>query len=81
MLRCGGAASIRAEKMGNDAALRDLRHDVNAQCVNLKRAAATLRGEPTADELDMLKLMSETTRSLTDKIAAYETILRGSPPK
>ena len=52
--------------------LRDLVHDVNAKCTNLKRAAAVLRGEPTAEELEFLKLMAEQSRSLADSIAAYE---------
>lgn len=53
-------------------ALADLVHDVNAQCTNLKRAAAVLRGEPTAEELEYLRLMVEQSRSLADGIAAYE---------
>lgn len=52
--------------------LRDLVHDVNAKCTNLKRAAAVLRGEPTAQELEYLALMTEQSRALADSIAAYE---------
>lgn len=67
--------------MENEAALADLVHDVNSKCTNLKRAAARLRGESTAAELKLLRLMSEAARSLADKISTYETARRGEPPK
>lgn len=67
--------------MANDPALTDLLHDVNAKCTNLKRAAAQLRGEPTAEERELLRLMSEQARALADKIAAYESSHRRLPPR
>ena len=58
------------------AELADLRHDINAKCPNLKRAAAQLRGEATDRELKLVRLMEEQARSLAERIAAYAAMLR-----
>ncbi len=63
------------------AELADLRHDVNAKCANLKTGAAQLRGEPTDDEFELARMMSEQARYLIARIAAYEAILRGGRRK
>lgn len=66
--------------MEKDSALSDLLHDVNAKCTALKRAAANLRGDSTSEELKLLRLMSEQSRVLADKISAYESRRRASAP-
>ena len=67
--------------MENDDLLSRLKHDVNGQCASLKSAAALLKGEPSADELELLRLMSEKARALADAISAYAAARRGERPK
>ena len=66
--------------MATDAGLRNLLHDINSKCWNLKNAAAILHEKPLAEELRLLKLMREQARELADTIAAYET-RRAAAPK
>ncbi|MEK7232920.1 MAG: hypothetical protein AAB268_03825 [Elusimicrobiota bacterium] len=65
----------------HSAVLADLRHDVNAKCSNLKRAAANLRGESTDKELKLVGLMEEQARALAERFAAYAAALRGGHRK
>ncbi|MFI5363166.1 MAG: hypothetical protein ACHQ49_14460 [Elusimicrobiota bacterium] len=67
--------------MSADDALGRLRHDVNGTCANLKSAAALLKGEASADELELLRLMTQQARSMADSIAAYEARRGGERPK
>lgn len=61
--------------------LADLRHDVMAKCANFKTAAAQLRGESTAAELELVGLMEEQARALAERFAAYAARRRGGRGK
>ncbi len=67
--------------MGNEQSLSRLVHDINGKCTNLKSAAALLSGMASPKELELLRLMSEQSRSLADAISAYESQQRGLRPK
>lgn len=66
--------------MGNDA-LGDLVHDINGTCAHLKNAASMLRGEDSPEELELLGLMSQKARKLSDAIEAYAASRRGRHPR
>lgn len=64
---------MEARRIANDRAaeLSDLRHDVVTKCMNIKTAVIELRGTATADELELVALMSDQARELAERIDAY----------
>ena len=59
--------------MANDSVgeLADLRHDILAKCSNLKAAVVQLKGRSTADELELIRLMQDQARDVSDRLDAY----------
>ena len=50
-------------------ALKKLVHDVNSKCTSLKGAAALLKDAPPAERAELLRLMADQARSLSDALA------------